>query len=169
VGQARLGRGLAAKELVDQRAATLGVVEEGGVAPWDDLEPRVGYEGVGALADLWAAVWVLLAPDHEHWHHELPQLGLREKFGERIRAASWRRPGVESAVKNGSPRMPGSATARLQDAHGKRRISETHAPARDLDSTRGKQPGARPARTTWSRDRLHAEAERGSLGRRSRC
>ena len=32
-------------------------------------------------------------------------------FGERIRATSWRSPGVESAVKNGSPCMPGSATA----------------------------------------------------------
>ena len=36
-----LGCGRAAKELVDQRAAALRVVEEGGVAPWDDLEPRV--------------------------------------------------------------------------------------------------------------------------------
>ena len=37
-----LGHGRAAKELVDQRAAALGVVEEGGVAAWDDLEARVG-------------------------------------------------------------------------------------------------------------------------------
>jgi hypothetical protein len=37
-----LGHGRAAKELVDQRAAALGVVEEGGVAAWYDLEPRVG-------------------------------------------------------------------------------------------------------------------------------
>ena len=36
-----LGCGRAAKELVDQRAAALRVVEERGVAPWDDLEPRV--------------------------------------------------------------------------------------------------------------------------------
>ena len=40
--RAGLGHGRAAKELVDQRAAALGVVEEGGVAPWDDLEARVG-------------------------------------------------------------------------------------------------------------------------------
>ena len=32
------------------------------------------------------------------------------------------------------------AVARLQDAHGNRRISQTHAPARDLHATRGKQP-----------------------------
>ena len=32
------------------------------------------------------------------------------------------------------------ALARLQDAHGNRRISQTHAPARDLHATRGKQP-----------------------------
>ena len=41
-GQAGLGHWSRAKELVDQRAAALGVVEEGGVAPWDDLEARVG-------------------------------------------------------------------------------------------------------------------------------
>jgi hypothetical protein len=32
------------------------------------------------------------------------------------------------------------ALARLQDAHGNRWISQTHAPARDLHATRGKQP-----------------------------
>ena len=32
------------------------------------------------------------------------------------------------------------AVARLQDAHSNRRISQTHAPARDLYATRGKQP-----------------------------
>jgi hypothetical protein len=37
-----VGHGRAAKELVDQRAAALGVVEEGGVAPGDDLDARVG-------------------------------------------------------------------------------------------------------------------------------
>ena len=70
------GHGGAAKELADQRAAALGVVEERGVAPGDDLEARVGYERAGVLADLWAAVGILVAPDHEHGQRELPQIGL---------------------------------------------------------------------------------------------
>ena len=67
------------QELVDQRAAALRVVEEGRVAPWDDLEARVGWQGACAMANLWAAVGVLVAPNHEHGHDQLPQLGLREK------------------------------------------------------------------------------------------
>jgi hypothetical protein len=43
-----------ASEIVDQRAGALGVVEGGGVAAWDDLEPRVGHQGTGALTGLWS-------------------------------------------------------------------------------------------------------------------
>src|SRR5207248_10873140 len=53
-----------ANEIVDQRAAALWVVEEWGVATWDDLEPSVEQQSTGALTDLWSAVGVLVAPDH---------------------------------------------------------------------------------------------------------
>jgi hypothetical protein len=42
IGSMGSGHGLAPKELVDQRAASLGVVEEGRVASWHDLEVRIG-------------------------------------------------------------------------------------------------------------------------------
>jgi hypothetical protein len=48
-----------AEQLVDQGAAPLGVVQERGVAPWHDLEVRVGDQRCGPPADLRAAVGVL--------------------------------------------------------------------------------------------------------------
>src|SRR5437763_11354316 len=67
------------QQIADRGSAALRVIEEWGMSWWDDFELGVGNERCSSLTDIWRAVRVGVAPDHQDRRCDPPQLGLDEE------------------------------------------------------------------------------------------